>query len=438
MCPRGARFPARLYVHNHKWLMPSFSIRVEAIRDPGSPTLHRACTSRWSQRARRCDETVEVRFPRRGAYRQNSFAFSTSFPFGFLEKTARVTLSKEMIVYPVDRSAARIRRPAGGHHGRDRDALPRAWGATSTASGRTRCSRAPGTWIGRRRRTSGACRCGSSRASRSRRWRYFSTATSRRELDAWFEHAIDCCAFLAWSLSNHGASIHFRSNGFEFRQPEDGDIFAILKYLALVYPQAGNAPEPPLDDSSYKIVFTPSPRRFLDAGLDGRARSVGGPEADDRNCPCQGYGPGVCYHKETPLIDTIPQILGRIVARKKEELSFDPAWERMAEERAAGRRDFAAALRPKSPAIIAEVKKASPSKGVLSGDFDPARIAAAYERGGAAAVSVLTDESFFQGSLADLEAARGRRSRCRCCARTSRSPSRRSWRRRRTGRTRSC
>jgi indole-3-glycerol phosphate synthase len=106
------------------------------------------------------------------------------------------------------------------------------------------------------------------------------------------------------------------------------------------------------------------------------------------------------------LIDTIPQILGRIVARKREELSLDPAWERMAEDRAAGRRDFAAALRAKAPAIIAEVKKASPSKGVLSHDFDPARIAAAYERGGAAAVSVLTDHKFFQGSLHDLETAR--------------------------------
>src|SRR4051812_35992924 len=102
----------------------------------------------------------------------------------------------------------------------------------------------------------------------------------------------------------------------------------------------------------------------------------------------------------------IPQILSRIVARKRVELSHDPAWERMAAERSAGRRDFAAALRAKAPAIIAEVKKASPSKGVLAADFDPARTASAYERGGAAAVSVLTDQSFFQGSLADLEAAR--------------------------------
>src|SRR5688572_6814390 len=70
------------------------------------------------------------------------------------------------------------------------------------------------------------------------------------------------------------------------------------------------------------------------------------------------------------------------------------------------RRDFRAALTARAPAIIGEVKKASPSKGVLSQDFDAARIAAAYEAGGASAISVLTDENFFQGSLADLERAR--------------------------------
>lgn len=81
-------------------------------------------------------------------------------------------------------------------------------------------------------------------------------------------------------------------------------------------------------------------------------------------------------------------------------------WERQAEAQRASRRDFRAALCARVPAVIAEVKKASPSKGVLCADFDPARIASEYQRGGAAAVSVLTDESFFQGSLAHLQAVR--------------------------------
>jgi indole-3-glycerol phosphate synthase len=110
------------------------------------------------------------------------------------------------------------------------------------------------------------------------------------------------------------------------------------------------------------------------------------------------------------LIETIPDILARIVAQKREGLpavqARMEALERAAAERADERRDFRAALRAKTPAIISEVKKASPSKGILATDFDPARTAAAYECGGAAAVSVLTDGPFFQGSLGDLETAR--------------------------------
>jgi indole-3-glycerol phosphate synthase len=110
------------------------------------------------------------------------------------------------------------------------------------------------------------------------------------------------------------------------------------------------------------------------------------------------------------LIEPVPDILARIVAKKREEIASSSApheeWERLAETAMATRRDFAAALRGRVPAVIAEIKHASPSKGVLVRDFDAARIAGEYQRGGAAALSVLTDESFFQGSLADLEAAR--------------------------------
>ena len=69
-------------------------------------------------------------------------------------------------------------------------------------------------------------------------------------------------------------------------------------------------------------------------------------------------------------------------------------------------RDFLTALKANPPAIISEIKKASPSKGVLSMAFDPTSIARLYESGGAAALSVLTDREFFQGSLDDLASAR--------------------------------
>ena len=75
-------------------------------------------------------------------------------------------------------------------------------------------------------------------------------------------------------------------------------------------------------------------------------------------------------------------------------------------------RDFAAALRHAgtrpghTPALIAEVKRASPSRGELNADLDPAALAHDYAHAGAAAISVLTDRKFFRGSLADLEAVR--------------------------------
>jgi indole-3-glycerol phosphate synthase len=69
-------------------------------------------------------------------------------------------------------------------------------------------------------------------------------------------------------------------------------------------------------------------------------------------------------------------------------------------------RDFVGALRAKRPAVIAEIKRASPSKGLLRENLDPAAIARSYEKAGAACMSVLTDTEFFQGSITHLQQAR--------------------------------
>ena len=104
-------------------------------------------------------------------------------------------------------------------------------------------------------------------------------------------------------------------------------------------------------------------------------------------------------------------ILDRILAVKRAEIATAmkraplPAVEARARS-AAAPRDFVRALRQKSPAIIAEIKKASPSRGVLREHFDPAAIAHSYAQAGAACLSVLTDREFFQGSPEHLVAAR--------------------------------
>lgn len=105
----------------------------------------------------------------------------------------------------------------------------------------------------------------------------------------------------------------------------------------------------------------------------------------------------------------VPDILARIVDHKRTELRNSSQQRAELERIAANRRDvrnFQAALTASQPAVISEIKKASPSKGILSENFDPASIAQVYEAGGAAAISVLTDREFFKGSLDDLLVAR--------------------------------
>jgi indole-3-glycerol phosphate synthase len=108
-------------------------------------------------------------------------------------------------------------------------------------------------------------------------------------------------------------------------------------------------------------------------------------------------------------------ILNKILATKREEVAAAQSGLPLAEVIAQAKdqtpaRDFTGAIRAKIavglPAVIAEIKKASPSQGVIRPDFKPAEIAAGYEAGGAACLSVLTDRDYFQGAPEYLQAAR--------------------------------
>ena len=113
---------------------------------------------------------------------------------------------------------------------------------------------------------------------------------------------------------------------------------------------------------------------------------------------------------------SVPTVLEKILARKAEEVAARRASVSLSEletlvATAEAPRGFAQALieqaKRKQPAVIAEIKKASPSKGVIREHFQPAEIAKSYEAGGATCLSVLTDIDFFQGADAYLKEARG-------------------------------
>lgn len=261
----GRGFPGEMRVHNVKWLIPSFSIRVEGIPDAGGARFESAVYFPLIPAGATLEKTVEVRFARRGAYRENGFAFSTAFPFGFVRKTVRVTLRRETLVYPpldplpgfeqmlpaINEEMEAYYRGLGRDFYRIRpyEALESAryvdWKATAHV---------------------GALQVREFAREPERTVELFLDRDVPPSLDAWFEHAVRCCAFLAWRLSAQGASVHFRSNGYSLRQPEEGDIYAILRYLALVYPQPRPVTEGPVEETSYKLAFTPSPARLRQAG----------------------------------------------------------------------------------------------------------------------------------------------------------------------------
>ena len=109
--------------------------------------------------------------------------------------------------------------------------------------------------------------------------------------------------------------------------------------------------------------------------------------------------------KESQVLSTIIAARRCRIEEVRAEVPFGEL--RQVAEARSDFRDFAAALSGEKLSVIAELKKASPSRGLLCPDFRPVDIAKSYQHAGASALSVLTEEDFFQGSLSDLKAARG-------------------------------
>jgi uncharacterized protein (DUF58 family) len=271
-------------VRNLKFWMPSFSIHVIGSGENSSVWISPLYFPVIPGRAT-LEETVEGRFDRRGAYKQNSFAFSTRFPFGFLEKTVRVTLRREVIVYPsidsqpgFEELVAAIAGEIETHYqgsGKDfyrirpYEAFESARHVDWKATAHT-----------------GDLQVREFAREQDRAVEMFLDLDAGQEHEQWFERAVECCGYVSWRLTEQGTGVRLRSQQFEVRVPEEGDVYTILRYLALVQPQSGRLLEPPTDESSFQIVLSASPQKFLEAGWTPACI------VDLDSLPADGTGPG--------------------------------------------------------------------------------------------------------------------------------------------------
>jgi uncharacterized protein (DUF58 family) len=245
---------------NLKSWIPSFSIHLAGAAESGfDSVLYFPVVPGGAV----IEESVELYFAHRGEQRERAFQFSTRFPFGFAERREMVTARHDVIVYPCldpqagfesllasvsgEMEAAQRGRGHDFYRIRPYEALESArhvdWKATAhTGDLQVREF---------------------AREQDDRVLIYFDLDTSA---EAWFEQAVDCSAFLAFRLAERGAQLRFQTQDFDVTLPEEGDIYTILKYLALVNPRKGRPPAAPDDASSFHIVFTADPERMVALG----------------------------------------------------------------------------------------------------------------------------------------------------------------------------
>jgi uncharacterized protein (DUF58 family) len=210
-------------------------------------------------------EDVDVYFARRGVHSESSFWFSTRFPFGFTDRRVQVSLRRDVLVYPcldpqpgfedlLRAVTGEISSPMRGrghdfHRIRPYEYLESARHVDWRATAHT-----------------GELQVREFAREQDHVVEIALDLCIEPGQDRWFEWAVDASAFLAWRLVSRGIRLRLVSQEFDRIIPDEGDIYSILKYLALVAPGGSERPIALHDENSVQIVFTPEPQRFESNG----------------------------------------------------------------------------------------------------------------------------------------------------------------------------
>lgn len=275
--PARRQVRAVIRLRNLKRWVPSFSVHLAGAAESGFTTILNFPVIPGSGTI---EESVTLYFPHRGAQRQRSFQFSTRFPFGFSERKEMVTTRNEIIIYPcldpqpgfealLDSVSGEI---AAMQRGRGSDFYRIRPYETSESARHVDWKATAHTGVLQVREF-----------AREQDWRVvlFLDLDVPIEAEAWFEHAVDCCAFLAYRLNVRGIAVRLRTQELDMRVPEDGNIYAALRYLALVSPMRGRPAGAPDDRDSFHIVMTAQPGHMESLGWgpgEGRGARVLGPD----------------------------------------------------------------------------------------------------------------------------------------------------------------
>lgn len=260
-CARRTQL-ARIVLKNEKHWMPSFSVHLTGIEGSVfSGSLYFPVIPGGASLA----ESLPMRFERRGLHSEDSFQFSSRFPFGFAERRMQVTMKREVIVYPAldpqpgfDEMLAEVEGEAEAlFRGRGHD-FYRIRPYEPFESARNVDWRATAH--------TGALQVREFARDQEHLIDLTLDLQAAPEDDAWFERAVECCAYLAWRLTARGARVRLRTQDFDLLAPAEGDVYAMLRYLALVERKGRHSLIHPAADDSVQILFTTRAKTLADAG----------------------------------------------------------------------------------------------------------------------------------------------------------------------------